>query len=246
MDRMEDRERYRVLSIPVTPCKTMQRSWRLLIKWSQWDHNRNMAADADTTRCTDSISPCVNGTAKQSPLKRWASGPYTRSCKRGHIREHVKPSPGPCISVWAKSQAYRYAPRSVCRSIYARRYGNHKSILHCHKPRHTYFAHYQLISILFSPRSGHLVFLYFSRCADIFAFQLLPFRTPLQLRYPVDARNFLHLASTSFPLPLPTRRQSASAFLHRVSPLLSHFTLPYAAASNRPREIQFRRYWWLA
>lgn len=92
MDRMEDRERYRVLSIPVTPCKTMQRSWRLLIKWSQWDHNRNMAADADTTRCTDSISPCVNGTAKQSPLKRWASGPYTRSCKRGHIREHVKPS----------------------------------------------------------------------------------------------------------------------------------------------------------
>lgn len=54
-----------LLSIPVTPCKTMQRTWRLLIKWSQWDHNRNMAG-ADTTRCTHSISPCVNGTAASS------------------------------------------------------------------------------------------------------------------------------------------------------------------------------------
>lgn len=71
-------------------------------------------AGADTTRCTHSISPCVNGTAASSQKAPYHT-PYTRPCKRDISAKLTPAGVGACTHT-ARSKKPSYHP--PCGYIY--------------------------------------------------------------------------------------------------------------------------------
>lgn len=172
--------------------------------------------------------------------------PAVRPRVRVNADMFAKPTPGATVSARAKSQAYRYARHPSCRSIYARRYDDRKSILHCHQTS-TYFDHYPLISNVFSatrpPQS--LCFPNFPKFPTLVSDPRT--RAPFHLHHPLHLRRtLLHLPSTRLlhfrGVPPPFHDLRLRLRPVSLSPLLSSRPSPLRAPPPRligPEKFNF-------